>query len=133
MNIFSKIALHLKIINRFRPYFINIEKHMFLLEIINDVFDEDIVFLYDEMSKLPPNKYKRDRAKYEEYIDKINVHNEEVTFINKVLSEWDYEDFILNPRKYGEDYLNNAVSTKNLLVKYKKLPDECITFKKQQL
>ena len=131
MNIFRRLSLYFKVTNNFRPYFNNREKHMVLLEIVNNDLDKDIIAIYEEMIKLPPKKYKKDKARYKAYVGKIDAHNEEVKYINSVVESWNLPKILENPHAVTKGYFVECAKVAELLKKYRKLAEQYLKFQNE--
>ena len=130
MNIFKRISISFKVSNKFRPYFRYRERSLTLLEHVDNDIDEDIKEIY-ELMQLVPNKYKKDKAKYEAYVDKINLHNDEVKYITEVVESWNLDDILDNPYRYDEGYFVKCAGVASLLNNYRELSPIFLKFKKE--
>lgn len=128
MNIFKRIALHSKVVYSFRPYFKNKEKYMAFLDTVDNDVDEDIIAIYNQMIQLPPKKYRKDKARYNEYVGQIDEHNKEVEYINSVVAIWDVSKILDNPHCLTSKYLDDCVRVINLLKKYRNLAKQYLLF-----
>lgn len=133
MNIFKRIKLHSKVKYIFNPYFNNKEKRMVFLEFVENDVEQEMVDIYKQILELPPKKYKKQRAIYNEYVDKIEHHNSEVKYIKETVEKWNYDSILDNPHSYGKNYLNDCVNVSFLLKKYEKLSGEYKNFIKNVL
>ena len=131
LNIFKRIALHSKVVYSFRPYFNNKEKHMVFLEVVDNDVDKDVIAIYQQMMQLPPKKYKKDKARYDEYVGKINAHNEEVKYIIGVVNSWNLPKILDNPYDSSADYFAECAKVAELLNKYRKLAENFIKFQEE--
>lgn len=131
LNIFKRIALYSKVVYNFRPYFNNKEKHMVFLEIVDNDVDKDVIAIYDQMMELPPNKYKKDKARYDAYVGKINEHNKEVEYIKSVVESWNLPKILENPHAVTADYFAECAKVGETLKKYRKLTEKYLNFQKE--
>ena len=131
MNIFKRLALHSKVVYNFRPYFNNKEKRMVFLEIVDNDVDKDVIEIYNLMMQLPPKKYKKDKARYDEYVGKINEHNREVEHINKVVDSWSLPKILENPHDFTAEYFSECALVAESLKKYSKLANKYLIFQKE--
>lgn len=131
MNFFKRLSLYSKVTDKFRPYFNNKEKRMVFLEIVDNDVDEDIIAIYNQMMELPPKKYKKDKAIYDSYVGKTNIHNEEVKHIDSVVDSWDLNKILENPHVYSTDYFKECASIAELLKKYRELKEPYLEFQKE--
>ena len=131
MNIFKRLALHSKVVYNFRPYFNNKEKRMVFLEIVDNDVDKDVIEIYNLMMQLPPKKYKKDKARYDEYVGKINEHNREVEHINKVVDSWSLPKILENPHDFTAEYFSECALVAELLKKYSKLANKYLIFQRK--
>ena len=131
LNLFKRIALNNKVVYTYRPYFKNKEKNMTLLECVDNDLPDEIKNIYNKIITLPPRKYKKDRARYENYVGKINAHNEEVNYIKMFVESWSLEEILSNPYNKSKDYIVEAKKVSESIIKYKKLPDEYAKFVKE--
>lgn len=133
MGIFKRFLLHSKMVYSFRPYFKNKEKHIYYLETIENDVNPEIISIYEQISKLPPKKYRKDKKRYEEYVGKINNHNAQVERINHIVEGWNYNDVLSNPHKHDKEYINECFAVAELLNNYRNLKPIYVTFKKEAI
>lgn len=131
LNIFRRIALYSKVVYKFRPYFNNKEKVMAFLEIIDNDIDKDVITVYDQMMELPPNKYKKDKERYDAYVGKINAHNEEVKYLIGLVESWNISKILENPHAFTADYFAECAKASGILTKYRKLADVYLNFQNE--
>ena len=131
LNIFKRIALSFKISNRFRPFFNNKEKRMAFLEHVDNDIDQEVVSIYNEICKLSPNKYKKERAIYEAYLGKIEKHNSEVTYAKSIVLSWSFDNILENPYAIDQNYIKKCKDLSEQLTKYKKKDKNYIRFQKE--
>ena len=131
MNIFERISLHYKVVYTFRPYFNNKEKHMVFLEYVDNDVEEEIVAIYKKMMELPPKNYQKDKANYDNYVEKINLHNIEVEYIKNVVESWNFNKILDNPHSINSDYINKCAKALKLLDKYRRLPSTYLVFQNE--
>ena len=130
MNIFKRLAFYIKVVRTFRPYFKEKEKHTAFLETIGNEIDESITAIYDQMMALPPKKYKKDKARYEECAERIKEHNEEAEHIIATLTDWDCQQFLDDPRKVTKEGFDDYLRIASALKKYKGLDEKYKAFQK---
>ena len=106
---------------------------MVLLEIVDNNLDKDIAAIYELMMQLPPNKYKKDKARYDAYVGKIQEHNKEVEYIIGVVDGWNLKTILENPHKFTADYFSECTKVAELLKKYRKLQDKYVAFQKENI
>ena len=99
---------------------------MAYLETVENDLPDAVISIYKEISKLPSIKYKKDRKLYEQYFDKINKHNAEVTFIRSTINLWSFKKNLDNPHSLSE-YLEIVEQLK----KYKKIDDNFARFQNE--
>lgn len=99
---------------------------MAYLETVENDLPDAVISIYKEISKLPSIKYKKDRKLYEQYFDKINKHNAEVTFIRSTINLWSFKKNLDNPHSLSE-YLEIVEQLK----KYKKIDDNFDRFQNE--
>ena len=80
---------------------------MAYLETVENDLPDAVISIYKEISKLPSIKYKKDRKLYEQYFDKINKHNAEVTFIKSTINLWSFKKNLDNPHSLSK-YLDDS-------------------------
>lgn len=119
MNIFGRLKLYFKVLTVFRPYFRNIKKQGRFLEIVNEETDPKIVSIYEEITLLPPKKYKKDKAKYGAFSEKVAEHNKEVGRIREAVMWWNLETFIKNPNHTDKEFFSECLEVADLLKKYR--------------
>ena len=125
LNIFKRIAFHLQIINRFRPFFAKKEKRLHFLEIIDNDIDPKVVAIYNKICELPPTKYKKERLIYESYLEKIEKHNSEVELAIELVNLWSIDKVLTNPYS---SYLEKCLNLSKQLSKYKKKDEKYLRF-----
>ena len=130
LNIFKAFAFYIKVARTFRPYFRKKEKRTALLEVVNVDIEQNITDIYEQMKALPPKKYKKDKARYEQYAGKVNNHNNEVTHIKSALGDWDFEKFLDNPRLITKESFDDLASVARALKNYKNLDSRYKAFQK---
>ena len=131
MNIFKKLAQNFKVSIKFRPYFKSKEKRMAYLETLEKDLPDGITSIYKQISKLPLNKYKKEKEAYETYFDRINKHNSEVLLIRLTVNSWSLKDFVKNPTSLDNERLNEYLDIAELIKKYKKADHTFIQFRKE--
>ena len=102
---------------------------MSLVVVENDL-PQEITELYDLMVKCGTNKYKKDKQRYESYLDKINQHNDDVAFINLKLIDFDYDTILENPTLLTTEKIEDYARCRQILKELKKYPDNCKEFLK---
>ena len=101
------------------------------LDIVENDLDKEIISIYNQLIELPPNKYKKDKARYDAYVRKIESHNKEVITIKSIVESWDFSKFLDNPRAVSNDYIVECFNIAKLLKKYKKIGEKYIKFQKE--
>ena len=131
LNTFKRIALYSKVVHKFRPYFNSKEKPIVFLGIVDNNLDKDIIAIYKQMMELPPKKYKKDKARYDGYVGKINEHNKEVEYINSIVESWNLLKILENPHAVTADYLTECANVAELLKKYRRIKEQYLKFQKE--
>lgn len=115
MNIFDRIGLSIKAKSQLRPYFSK-QRNFRLLEIFDTNIDPKITAVYQELLHYP-DLWKQEKEAYQSFVDKVNEHNDEVSYILGVIDAWNYSDFLDNPRKYDEEEIQEYIDVFNLIKK----------------
>ena len=131
MNIFKRISLHFKVAKKLRPFLNSKEKQMAVFDIVEDNASQEIKNIYGDISKLPPNKYQKEKALYESYVDRINNHNKVVELAKTLIDKWDYERTISNPHHIDKEYLEVCLDISSKLNGFKKKPENYLVFQKE--
>lgn len=104
---------------------------MVFLGIVDNNLDKDIIAIYKQMMELPPKKYKKDKARYDGYVGKINEHNKEVEYINSIVESWNLLKILENPHAVTADYLTEYANVAELLKKYRRIKEQYLKFQKE--
>lgn len=128
LGFFKAIGLYFKVLNRFRPYFSNREINLSKLVIVDAKLDDDIIDIYNKLSKLPSCYYRKERRRYNSFVSSIDKHNDEVKYILSVIEAWDFIVAIENPYGVDKEYFDKCLNVCELLKNYKKLTEEQLSF-----
>lgn len=104
---------------------------MAFLEPVDNDIDPEVVTIYEEICKLPSNKYKKERTIYESYLGRIEKHNLDVADTKAVVESWSFDNVLENPFALNQDYIKKCKDISEQLTKYKKKDNKYIQFQKE--